>query len=256
MLFGAQTMVGGTIKVNGRPVRLRSPRDAIRRGVGLALVPEDRKTEGLLLAMSMRHNLTLAVLRRISRLGILRPRPGAQAGADHRRTSSGAHAGPRGPGRCAQRRQPAEGADRPLAPGASRTSCCSTTSPAASTSPPSTSSTSSSAAGPPGSLDPALLERRRGAGPSLPPRAGAARGPDRGRDHAARHHRRADRGRRRARLRRKLDHARHDAPAALEPSPGAEHRPGAGRPAPGRQPGRLLLDLLWRAAAASRAASR
>jgi ribose transport system ATP-binding protein len=74
MLFGAHTMTDGTISVDGRPVRLRSPRDAIRQGVGLALVPEDRKTEGLLLAMSIRDNLTLSILRRVAHGGVLRPR--------------------------------------------------------------------------------------------------------------------------------------------------------------------------------------
>jgi ribose transport system ATP-binding protein len=72
MLFGADRAAGGTVAINGEKVRIRSPRDAVRHGVGLALVPEDRKTEGLLLAMSTRDNLTLASLRRISAGGMLR----------------------------------------------------------------------------------------------------------------------------------------------------------------------------------------
>ncbi|HTW26668.1 MAG TPA: sugar ABC transporter ATP-binding protein [Acetobacteraceae bacterium] len=72
MLFGAERAASGTVSVGGREVRIRSPRDAVRRGVGLALVPEDRKTEGLLLAMSVRDNLTLSVLRRLSAGGLLR----------------------------------------------------------------------------------------------------------------------------------------------------------------------------------------
>jgi ribose transport system ATP-binding protein len=55
-------------------VRLRTPRDAIRAGLGIALVPEDRKTEGLLLPMTVKANLTLAVLGRISWLGLVRNR--------------------------------------------------------------------------------------------------------------------------------------------------------------------------------------
>ena len=47
-LFGATKSSAGTVTVAGRPVRLRTPRDAIRAGLGIALVPEDRKTEGLL----------------------------------------------------------------------------------------------------------------------------------------------------------------------------------------------------------------
>ncbi|MFZ2105117.1 MAG: sugar ABC transporter ATP-binding protein [Roseiarcus sp.] len=72
LLFGAERMTAGEIAVDGRPVRLRSPRDAVRRGIGLALVPEDRKTEGLLLAMSVRDNMTLSILPRIAHAGILR----------------------------------------------------------------------------------------------------------------------------------------------------------------------------------------
>jgi ribose transport system ATP-binding protein len=73
LLFGAERMTAGTLLVHGKPVRLRSPRDAMRHGVDVAMVPEDRKTEGLLLAMSIRDNLTLAVLRHIAPGGILRP---------------------------------------------------------------------------------------------------------------------------------------------------------------------------------------
>jgi ribose transport system ATP-binding protein len=70
-LFGAQRATRGTVTVGGEVLRLRSPRDAIRAGLGIALVPEDRKTEGLLLPMPVRDNLTLAVLQRISRAGVV-----------------------------------------------------------------------------------------------------------------------------------------------------------------------------------------
>ena len=71
-LFGAQRAGRGTIRAGGEALRLRGPRDAIRAGLGIALVPEDRKTEGLLLPMTVRDNLTLAILDRISRLGVVR----------------------------------------------------------------------------------------------------------------------------------------------------------------------------------------
>jgi ribose transport system ATP-binding protein len=71
-LFGAERTTSGTISVNGRQVRLKNPRDGIRHGVGLALVPEDRKAEGLLLAVSVRNNLSLSIMRRISHGGVLR----------------------------------------------------------------------------------------------------------------------------------------------------------------------------------------
>ena len=69
-LFGAQPTTGGEILVEGKRARVKSPRDAAR--LGAALVPEDRKTEGLLLPMSVLTNLTLAVLGRISSAGVLR----------------------------------------------------------------------------------------------------------------------------------------------------------------------------------------
>lgn len=71
-LFGAPPLARGKITVNGKPLRVRRPSDAIHSGLGIALVPEDRKTEGLLLPLSVRDNLTLPILRRISRLGVIR----------------------------------------------------------------------------------------------------------------------------------------------------------------------------------------
>ncbi|MGH3184418.1 MAG: sugar ABC transporter ATP-binding protein, partial [Streptosporangiaceae bacterium] len=72
LLFGAEKPSGGQIVLGGRPVRIRSPREAKRRANGLAMVPEDRKTEGLLLGMSVRDNLTLSILDRVSCAGVLR----------------------------------------------------------------------------------------------------------------------------------------------------------------------------------------
>ena len=54
--------VTGTIAVNGRAVRPGSPAEAKAPDVGIALVPEDRKTEGLMLPMSIADNLTIASL--------------------------------------------------------------------------------------------------------------------------------------------------------------------------------------------------
>ena len=71
-LFGAQRLTGGEIRVRGVRRRLRGPADAIRHGLAISFVPEDRKTEGLMLPMSVRDNLTLAVLGRISYAGVIR----------------------------------------------------------------------------------------------------------------------------------------------------------------------------------------
>jgi ribose transport system ATP-binding protein len=70
-LFGAMTGVRGTIAVDGAPIRLSSPRSTALRGGGIALIPEDRKTEGLMLAMSVRDNLSFAAIDRFGRLGPL-----------------------------------------------------------------------------------------------------------------------------------------------------------------------------------------
>jgi ribose transport system ATP-binding protein len=73
-LFGARRPSRGQLFVRGRRVRLRSPADAIRHGIAVAFVPEDRKTEGLMLPMTVRDNLTLAILGGVSRLGVIRRR--------------------------------------------------------------------------------------------------------------------------------------------------------------------------------------
>ncbi|HZW09615.1 MAG TPA: sugar ABC transporter ATP-binding protein [Phycisphaerales bacterium] len=59
LLFGADRPDRGRIELDGRPVRLRSPRRAIARG--LALTPEDRKSEGIAPTLSVRENIELAL---------------------------------------------------------------------------------------------------------------------------------------------------------------------------------------------------
>jgi ABC-type sugar transport system ATPase subunit len=69
-LYGLAPADTGEILVHGRPARIRSPRQAIRLGLGL--VTEDRKEFGLVLPMSVKHNLTLTDLRRCCRAGVIR----------------------------------------------------------------------------------------------------------------------------------------------------------------------------------------
>ena len=69
-LFGLAPAVRGTIHVQGRPVKVRTPGEAIRLGLGL--VPEDRKRQGLVLSESGTANTSLPILRRLSRLGWIR----------------------------------------------------------------------------------------------------------------------------------------------------------------------------------------
>jgi ribose transport system ATP-binding protein len=68
-LFGVDKARGGTVRVCGRPLNARSPADAI--AAGLALVPEDRKQQGLILEMAVRENLSLAGVGRSARAGFL-----------------------------------------------------------------------------------------------------------------------------------------------------------------------------------------
>lgn len=68
-LFGALIGVEGTIEVAGQPVRIASPRHAKSPALGLALIPEDRKNEGLMLPMTVRENLSFAALDALSRFG-------------------------------------------------------------------------------------------------------------------------------------------------------------------------------------------
>lgn len=68
-LFGALRHEGQMF-VDGRQNPLRSPRAAI--SAGICLIPEDRKTEGLVLDLSGRENVSVPVLRDLTRLGIIR----------------------------------------------------------------------------------------------------------------------------------------------------------------------------------------
>jgi ribose transport system ATP-binding protein len=69
--FGAMPLTEGHIEVNGKKVTLMSPRDAVRANIGVSLVPEDRKTEGLFLKLDGLKNITLPVLRRFTRFGLI-----------------------------------------------------------------------------------------------------------------------------------------------------------------------------------------
>lgn len=68
-LFGVSPAVSGRITVSDRVVTPRSPIDAIR--AGMALVPEDRKTQGLILDMTVRENMSLVALWPASRFGFI-----------------------------------------------------------------------------------------------------------------------------------------------------------------------------------------
>ena len=70
-LFGVTSAVGGRVQIAGVEVRPRSPEEAIRAGV--ALVPEDRKRQGVILQMAVQENITLAALRQGNPSGFIDP---------------------------------------------------------------------------------------------------------------------------------------------------------------------------------------
>ena len=69
-LFGADRLTTGRITIKGDSVSLKAPAQAIRQG--LSLVPEDRKQQGLFTELPIRNNITLPILKRVTRWGVLR----------------------------------------------------------------------------------------------------------------------------------------------------------------------------------------
>ena len=71
-LFGAVRARGGEVRLAGAPVRLRTPRDAMRAGIGY--VPAERRTQGLFPDLSVAQNATILDVPDSSRFGVLRRR--------------------------------------------------------------------------------------------------------------------------------------------------------------------------------------
>ena len=73
-IFGADRIIGGKIKKNGKEIKITKPIDAMKNGI--AYLPEDRKVDGIVGDLSVRDNIILAaqVLR-----GFFRPFSKAQA---------------------------------------------------------------------------------------------------------------------------------------------------------------------------------
>lgn len=69
LIFGADRRESGSIKLNGRELKLDNPRDAIRQGI--CLLTEDRKSQGLILQQSLLENFGLPNLRDFSTMGML-----------------------------------------------------------------------------------------------------------------------------------------------------------------------------------------
>ena len=80
-IFGADKRDSGQILLDGEPVRINSPQDAIRLGIGL--LPEDRKEQGLILSMAVRQNMSLVDLAEFTRLGFVQRRRETQTVLDY-----------------------------------------------------------------------------------------------------------------------------------------------------------------------------
>ena len=78
-LFGLMPAERGEIRVRGHAARIRNPADAMRLGIGM--VTEDRRADGFVPLMSVRHNVTLASLARCCRGPVIRPAVEAEAAA-------------------------------------------------------------------------------------------------------------------------------------------------------------------------------
>ena len=65
LIIGADKKISGDVYIKGKKVEIRSPKDAIEKGI--AYVSEDRKNQGVLLKLSIRWNITLPILKRLSR---------------------------------------------------------------------------------------------------------------------------------------------------------------------------------------------
>jgi len=70
-IFGLDNRDAGLIEIDGTVVNIRGPRDAVRAGI--AYVPEDRKRDGIVPQLSIKDNISLAVLDRVSAAGWIRP---------------------------------------------------------------------------------------------------------------------------------------------------------------------------------------
>jgi rhamnose transport system ATP-binding protein len=69
-VFGIDKRSSGSVRLKGKPLPSGSPRAAMRAGI--ALVPEDRRQQGLVMDLGIDHNVALASMRSLSRFGLIR----------------------------------------------------------------------------------------------------------------------------------------------------------------------------------------
>lgn len=80
-VFGVDAADAGEVRIRGRRIRVRRPEDSI--AAGIALIPEDRRAQGLVLGHSIRENVLLPLLQRIRRHGFVDDRAGDQIAASY-----------------------------------------------------------------------------------------------------------------------------------------------------------------------------
>jgi rhamnose transport system ATP-binding protein len=81
VLFGIERAESGEVWLKGQKVNIRSPQQAM--DMGIAYVPEDRHQQGLVMNFSIASNITLPILRQVSRLGLVDPRREQKIAGDY-----------------------------------------------------------------------------------------------------------------------------------------------------------------------------
>jgi len=69
LVFGADPIESGTILLNGKEIHPHNPREAVELGIGL--IPEDRKQQGLLIELPISWNISMATMKKISKCTVL-----------------------------------------------------------------------------------------------------------------------------------------------------------------------------------------
>ena len=110
---GADPVDRGTIRVDGKECRIRTPADAI--AAGIAFLPESRKEEGLFMQLTLAANTTFVDMRSVSARGFLRPVAERTKARDPAAGAVGPSVDGLRSGREPVGREPAEGAVRALA---------------------------------------------------------------------------------------------------------------------------------------------
>ena len=68
-IFGIDRIISGTVLLEGKELKISSPKEAIAKGI--ALVPEDRKDQGILPNVSVSANISIAALKKLCKLGVI-----------------------------------------------------------------------------------------------------------------------------------------------------------------------------------------